>query len=178
MKLTWFGGTTLRVYIGGEIIVVDAERAPKGVNPLELTSGANRVVQLGDSNPRVDPQTWKPPRAVRAMDEARPVDVFSIGPETCLISGESDPPVLICSALELPRLGHWVDGSVMVLFGQRGAAVAEAVMALDLAKPRHLVLAADEETVDGLVDRLDAIDDRLWAELSFSSLEPGLALEV
>ena len=66
----------------------------------------------------------------------------------------------------------------MVLFGNRGAALAEAVMALDLAKPRHLVLAADEETVDGLVDRLDAIDDRLWAELSFSSLEPGLALEV
>ena len=178
MKLTWFGGTTLRVYLGGEIVVVDAAQAPEGVNRLELTSGANRTVTLGDTNPWVDPQTWRPPRPVRAMDEARSVEIFSIGPETCLISGEGDPPVLICNAVELPRLGHWVDGAVMVLFGDRGAALAEAVMALDLAKPRHLVLAADEETVDGLVDRFDAIDDRLWAELSFSSLEPGLALEV
>ena len=32
MKLTWFGGTTLRVYVGGAIVVVDADGAPEFIH--------------------------------------------------------------------------------------------------------------------------------------------------
>lgn len=178
MKLTWFGGTTLRVYIGGEIVVVDADLAPSGVARQELTSGADRLVALGEPSQRIDPERWAVPRASRAMDAARPLDVLSIGANTCLLSGEGDPPLLVLNVTELPRLGHWVDGAVIVVFGEKGADLAEDIMALDLAKPRHLLLAAGEDTVERLLDRLDAIDDTFWGNMGFSSLEPGLAVEV
>ena len=179
MKLTWFGGTALRAYVGGEIIVVDAETAPPSVNREELRSGADRLVGLNDESlTKVDAESWTPARAGRAIDAPRRTEVLTIGADTCLISGEGDPPLLISDTVELPKLGRWADGAVIVLFGHRGALVAEAIMALDLARPRRLVLAADDETVERLLERLTQIDDRIWADFAFSSLEPGLALEV
>jgi len=47
MKLTWFGGTTLRVYVGGEIVVIDAGGAADGIDHGELVAGANHLVALG-----------------------------------------------------------------------------------------------------------------------------------
>ena len=41
MKLTWFGGTTLRVYLGGAIIVVDADEAREFGDVLRDTGLAN-----------------------------------------------------------------------------------------------------------------------------------------
>jgi hypothetical protein len=180
MKLTWFGGTTLRVYVGGEIVVVDPDTAPAGVSQQELRSGADRVVSLRDPNPRIDPERWTVPRPSRPMDNPRPLEVMSIGLDTCLISGESDPPLLILNVTDLPRFGHWVDGAVIVLFGEKGAALVADIVVLDLAKPKHLVLAAENETIERLFDRVDAtdLDDSFWRDHSFSSLEPGLAVEV
>ena len=179
MKLTWFGGTALRAYAGGEIFVVDAQTAAQSVSREELRSGADRLIGLDDGAlPRIDAERWAPVRAGRALDEPRAADVLSIGAGTCLISGEGDPPLLISNAIELPRLGRWADDAVILLFGHRGAMVAEAIVALDLARPRRLVLAAGEDIVERLLERLDRINDRLWSDLAFSSLEPGLALEV
>ena len=178
MKLTWFGGTTLRVYLGGEIVVVDADGAPEGVSRQELTSGADRLVSLREAYPLIDPESWKIPRPSRAIDESRRLEVLSIGLDTCLISGEGDPPLLILNVTELPRLGHWVDDAVVAAFGERGAALVEDIVMLDLAKPRHVVLGATDEAVDQLFDRLETIDDRFWDDFRFSSLEPGLAVEV
>jgi hypothetical protein len=101
-------------------------------------------------------------------------EIASIGPATVLISAAGDPPLLVSNALELPRLGRWADAAVFVLFGHRGTLVGEAILALDLARPKHLLLAADETIVDDFVSR---IADR-QRDMSFSSLEPGLALEV
>lgn len=178
MKLTWFGGTTMRVHIGGAVLVLEPEAAPAAVNRQELLSGADRVLRFGDMLPGVDAASWTPARASRALDPPRDVQVFSIGVDACLISGEGDPPLLLSNAVELPRLGRWADAAVIVAFGARGANWADAMVALDLARPRHLVLAADDGIVDRLLDRLDKIDDTLAAGLSFASLEPGLALEV
>lgn len=174
MKLTWFGGTALRAYVGGEIIVVDPQTAVGTVKQHELLSGADRILRLDDVQPIVDAATWRPRPAGRAIDDPVPMEVASIGPLTILISAPRDPPLLISNAPELPRLGRWVDGAAFVLFGQRGALVGEAILTLDLARPKHLVLAAEEEIVDDFVRR---IADRL-RDMSFSSLEPGLALEV
>ena len=47
MKLTWFGGTALRVYIGGDIVVVDADAAPQGIDRGELLAGADKIAGPG-----------------------------------------------------------------------------------------------------------------------------------
>ena len=85
MKLTWFGGTTLRVYLGGEIVVVDAASAPADVDRGELLAGADRVVRLGEGTP-IDPAGWRPKPAVRGMDELPPLEVFKIAGDTLLIA--------------------------------------------------------------------------------------------
>jgi hypothetical protein len=174
MKLTWFGGTALRAYVGGEIVVVDPEAAAGDVEPRELLSGADRVVRLAEGQPQVDAANWRPRPVGRAIDEPVPMEVASIGPLTLLVSAVGDPPLLISNTQELPRLGRWADGAVFVLFGHRGALLGEAMLTLDLARPRHLLLAAEEEIVDGFVTRVAGH----LREMSFSSLEPGLALEV
>lgn len=59
MKLTWFGGTTLRIYIGGQILVADA---PPDAG--EIISGADRLFQMSDELPplitggRVSSDDW------------------------------------------------------------------------------------------------------------------------
>ena len=75
------------------------------------------------------------------------------------------------------HLGRWVDGAVFVLFGERGVRLAETIMALDLASPKLLALAATEQEADGLFTRLAQRHDHPNAP-NLSSLEPGLALEV
>ena len=175
MKLTWFGGTTLRVYLGGEIVVVDAERAPAGVDRGELLAGANRVVALaGDAAVRsIDPAAWRP-TPVRPMDEQPPAEVLSIGASALLIAAAGEPPLVILGSAEPPRFGRWVDGAVVVLTSGRESFVAEASVLLDVARPRLVALAADEQTLDLAIEELSEHLDGA----GLVSLEPGLALEV
>ena len=74
MKLTWFGGTALRVYAGGQIVVVDPAAAPAGVDRGELLAGADRVV-AGEALPSVDPATWRPKPMRRLVEEAPAAEV-------------------------------------------------------------------------------------------------------
>lgn len=176
MKLTWFGGTTLRVYLGGEIVVVDAEAAPPGVDRGELLAGADRVVRTaGDAAmPVLDPAGWRPKAMVRAIDAPPPVEIYRIAPDSLLLAACGEPPLVVLGAGAAPRYGRWADGAVLVLTATREALVAEAMALLDGARPRLLALAVDEQTLDGAVAALAEHLDGA----GLVSLEPGLALEI
>lgn len=176
MKLTWFGATALRVYFAGRIVVVDPDTAPARVDRQELVAGADQVLSLAIMDARqVDPDRWRP-RVARPLDPEPELEVLTIGPSTLLLSAPGEPPLLVADVAELPGLGRWADGAVFILFGARGVRLAEAIMALDLARPRLLLVAAAELDVDALFDTLVGRHDPNLPNLS--SLEPGLALEV
>lgn len=174
MKLTWFGGTALRVYLGGEIIVVDPDTAPEGGDIGELLAGADRLVALGDPTvPTSDPAGWRPRPVRRAIDEALPLEILRIG-DALLIAAAGEPPLVLVGAGELPRFGRWADGAVIVLLSARETLVAEVTALLDVTRPRVIAMALDEQTLDraiaALAEHLDGA--------ALVSLEPGLALEV
>jgi hypothetical protein len=175
MKLTWFGGSTLRIYIGGAIVVVDADAAPAGIDRAELLAGADRVVALaGDAAvPSIDPAQWRP-RVARPLDEALPVEIVSIGPSALLIAAAGESPLVILGSAEPPRFGRWADGAVVVLTSGRESFIAEATVLLDVARPRLIALAVDEQTLDTTIEELSEHLDGA----GLVSLEPGLALEV
>jgi hypothetical protein len=175
MKLTWFGGTTLRIYVGGEIVVVDADAAPAGIDRGELLAGAGRAVNLAADRavPVVDPAQWRA-KAVRPLDETPPVEILRIGESALLMAAAGEAPLVILGSGEPPRFGRWADGAVVVLTSGREAFVAEATVLLDVARPRLVALAADEQTLDTAIAELSEHLDGA----GLVSLEPGLALEV
>jgi hypothetical protein len=175
MKLTWFGGMTLRIYLGGEIVVIGAEMAPDGVDRGEVLAGADRVVALADrAIPLIDPASWRPRPAGRAIDAAPPVEVVRIGEAALLISAAGEPPLVVLGSGRMPRFGRWADGAVVVLTSGRESLVAEATVLLDVARPRMLALALDSQTLDTVIAELAEHLDGA----GLVSLEPGLALEV
>lgn len=175
MKLTWFGGTTIRIHIGGAILVVDAEGAPAGIDPVELVSGADIVIaDFGAGRPAIDPALWKRRKAPRLLDEGseRPkVEVWSAGPGLLLIDAIDEPPLLL--AQSVPALGRWADTAVVVLFGDgdRLIALGTAVLA---DTPRLIALAGDEAAMDIAIPALAPQLDNT----GLVSLEARLALEV
>lgn len=177
MKLTWFGGTALRAYIGGRIVVIDPEAAPDTVVRQELVAGADRVLALAGNDARpIDPDRWRPAVA-RPLGPEPELEILSIGPSTLVISAAGEPPLLVADVVELPHLGRWVDGAVLVLFGERGARLAEAIAALDLARPRLLALAAGEAAVERVFTTF--VESNAYPDVpNLAALEPGLALEV
>lgn len=175
MKLTWFGGTALRAYVGGRIVVIDPETAPADVDRLELLAGADRVLSLtGNDGRPIDPTGWRPAVA-RPLEPEPKLEVLTIGPSTLVISAGGEPPLLVADAEGLPSLGRWADSAVFVLFGERGARLAGSIGELDEVRPRLLTLAAEETVVDALFARLAQVGPNLP---NVASLEPGLALEV
>lgn len=169
MKLTWFGGTTVRVHIGGSILVCDPTGI-NGVDPDELVSGADRVFVIAEGLERVDPAVWQPGRAGTMLDEAAPVQVLGVeGGAIVSVAGEA--PLLLVTG-DLPRIGRWGRDAVVVVFGDAADRLAGAV--LDEVGPQLIAIAAPEATVDrafaALKDRLDGT--------GLTSLEAGLALEV
>lgn len=177
MKLTWFGGTTIRVHIGGAIMVVDPEHAPPLIDGTELVSGANLVIDgfgLGLSN--VDPATWRPRRPQRLLDDTGVLPgtvAYSAGLGAILIDAVGEPPLLLVSD-EAPQLGRWSDIAVIVLFGDRHNLNRLGSALLSENQLRLLVLAADEDAADptilALRDQLDGT--------GLVALQAGMALEV
>lgn len=178
MKLTWFGGTTLRIHIGGEIVVVDAENALQGIDRAELLGGAERVAGLaGDASlPVIDPAGWRPRSAPKLLDD-KPLasaQVLRIGSDALLVDAAGEPPLVILGGGEAPRFGRWADGAVIVLTALGESLVATATVLLDVARPRLIALAADEQLIDLAVAELGEHLDGT----ALVSMEPGLALEV
>jgi hypothetical protein len=177
MKLTWFGGTTLRVYVGGEIVVVDAEGAPAGIDRGELLAGADRVIKLsGDKELQaIDPAGWRPRAVPKLLDDAAiPVAIWRIGEGAVLVEGAGEPPLVLLGGGAPPRFGRWADGAVIVLLGASGSLVATATVLLYVSRVKLIALAADEQALDVVIDELSEHLDGA----GLVSLEPGLALEV
>lgn len=175
MKLTWFGGTVLRLHIGGAILVCDAALAPEGVDRGELVAGADRVFGMAVPEvARIDPAGWRP-RVVRPLDtEPMPVLVHGIGPGAVLIDAPGEPPlVVLATGAAPPRFGRWADSAVVVLCGAGEALVALGSVLLDVARPKLIALAADEQSIDLAIAELREHLDGA----GLVSLEPGLAVE-
>ncbi len=168
MKLTWFGGTTIRIHIGGSILVCDPAGIG-GVDPDELVSGADRVFAL-DELAVVDPAVWQPGRVGSMLDEAGAVSVLGIE-GGAIVAARGEAPLVLVKAT-VSRLGRWARDAVVVVFGD--GADRQASDVLDAVEPKLIAIAAGEEIVDraftALRDRLDGT--------GLASLEVGLALEV
>lgn len=177
MKLTWFGGTTLRIHIGGQILVMDAGSAPVGIDAAELVSGADvQFESRGDDLAAVDAASWKVRRPGRLLDEGtapEAVAVFRVGQGAALVDAVGEPPLLLVTD-GLPVLGRWAGDAVVVLLGDGGALTALGRALLEASPPKLLVLGGAEGDIDlavaALRDRLDGT--------GLMALEPAMALEV
>jgi len=180
MKLTWFAGTTMRIHIGGQILVADADDAPASIDRRELVSGADRTFGLavaGLALPKIDPAQWRPRPVKSLLDQAQPdveVKILSVGHRIVLVDAPGEPPLVLIATSEAPRFGRWADDAVVVLFGAREGLVATGTVLLDIARPRLIALAADEADIDIAVEELREHLDGA----GLVSLEPGLAVEV
>ena len=174
MKLTWFGGTTLRLHIGGRMLVVDAEGAPDWIDQTELLSGADRSFGLSDDLPQIDPQRFQPRKvgALIEMGEELPdVLVHRAGPKAVLVEAVGESPLLLVTGAA-EGFGRWARDAVVVIAGRQIEATARTVM--DEIGPRLIAIAGPDASVDAVIDALrDQLDGT-----GLMALEPGLALEV
>jgi hypothetical protein len=170
MKLTWFGGTTLRIHIGGRILVCDPDGAPAGIDRAELVSGADRTFGLGDELPEAGPARWLPRRAGALMDEeavAAEVLLHRLGQGAVLVDAVGEPPLLLLSR-PIETTGRWSRDAIIVALSPH---VAERI--LEVMAPRMIALAMPEGEVDAA---FTALGERLDGT-ALVALEPGLAVE-
>src|SRR5690606_36906616 len=175
MKITWFGQSCFRLHYGGQIIVIDPEAAPEGIDGVELVSGADRIVRLGDGGlPAFDAEGWVPKRKLRVIDAAESVArapvVSRIGGGLVIESGDEASVVLVSGAGDA-AFGLWADDSVVIVAGDAALDAGEAALRGARVK---LVALALEAGVDGAVARLRPLRGRAGLMV----LEAGLALEV
>ena len=178
MKLTWFGGTTIRIHIGGAILVVDPAGAPDGIDAAELVSGADRVIEhFGAELPEVDAAAWQPRRQPRLLEEGEtlpPVEAWLADQGVVLVEAVGEPPLLLLAGLP-PPLGRWAENAVAVAFGDGArdlVGLGDALLAE--RAPRLLALAGNEAAID---DAVPALRGGLGGT-GLVSLEAGLALEI
>ena len=177
MKLTWFGGTTIRIHIGGAILVLDPAGAPAGIDAAELVSGADLAIDgFGPDLPAVDGGNWRPRKVPRLLDEGETlpaVEALSLGSGAILVDAIGEAPLLLVTGA-VPPLGRWAESAIVVLFGDGIALGALGRAVLDDRGPRLLALAGDEAAVDLAIPALrDGLDGT-----GLVALEAGLALEV
>ena len=176
MKLTWFGGTTMRIHIGGKMLVIDAEGAPVGIDRTELASGADIVLSLADlaSIDVVEPTGWTPRKAGALIDEAELPDlqIFRLG-TSLVVDALGERPLLLVTG-EIEPMGRWAGNAVVAVMGAPEALPDIAANVLELLAPKLIAVAGPEAAVDQAMLRLQSRLD----ETGFMALEAGLALEV
>jgi hypothetical protein len=178
MKLTWFGGSTFRIHIGGQIIVTDAARAEFPVDVTELRSGADKEIELGGDPgelPAIDAASWRPPRATTVLEEdaaAHGVRIGRIERQGLLLYVAGDSPLLLVGGT-IGAVGRWSRDATVVLYGEAVQTPEQAVDLLERLSPKLLLLAAPEPQVEALFAALQA---RL-GETALVALETGMALE-
>ncbi|MBK8083395.1 MAG: hypothetical protein IPK28_05880 [Devosia sp.] len=171
MKLTWFGGTTIRIHIGGRILVAEGT-GTSGAAHEELLSGADVSFSLEAGLPEIDPVLWQPRRPAAMIDEAELPEVLVHGiAGGALLAAASEPPLLLLTR-DPVRTGRWGREAVVVVFGDDAARRAAEV--LEDMRPRLIAIAAGDATADEV---FAALRDRLGGT-SLVALEPGMALEV
>jgi hypothetical protein len=179
MKLTWFAGTTIRIHIGGQILVADPGLAPTFVDSGELVSGADHVFTLATEDatiPDIDASAWRPRPLPKLIDESTPqaVALYRIAAGAILVDAAGEPPLVLLAGTSAPRFGRWATDAVVVLCGASEALVVEASVLLDVSPPKLVAIAADEAGIDLAIAELREHLDGT----ALISLEPGLALEV
>lgn len=175
MKLTWFGGKTIRIYVAGAILVGEPEGAPQCIDAAELVSGADAVFRAATSVV-VDPLMWKPRKAPTALTDdgtIAEVLVWQISQDVLLIDAVGEPPLLLAAGA-LPGLGRWARDAVVVLFGDGEGLTARGSALLAATTPRLLVLAGSDAAMEIAISALRARLDGT----GLIALEPGMALEV
>jgi len=175
MKITWFGGATFRLYIGGKIIVTDADRAPAGVSSHEIAAAADHRIDLSDGRidyPYLEPETWRRPRhSLLEEPDEEILTLYTLSGEGIFIDEPSEGPLIVTPAGET-AWGRFADNAVVVLFGTGDALTAGATALFTAARPRVLLLAlAAGEPPEPRA--LAAIAGHCAVQL----LEPGLAVE-
>ncbi len=177
MKLTWFGGTTMRVHIGGVMLVIDAVGAPEGIDRTELVSGADRQMTFGDlaGLEAIDPARWARQKAPALIDEAElpEVRVYRAGEAAILVDAVGEQPLLIVRG-EIERMGRWAGNAVVVVLGEPAGLPELAANVLERLGPKLLAVAGPEAAVDQVILRVQGLLDGA----GLMALEPGLALEV
>lgn len=174
MKLTWFGNTSFRIQIGGQIVVIDAQASPGDIDQNELVSGADHVAPLAGEHAHADGGHWKPrarERLLDAGDAVRPLQLWSLGPGSLLVDGDEDGPLLLLIG-PIPQLGRWMQEAVVVLAGENF--IERGTELLGASAPRLIALAGNEVELDEAFAELPSKLDGT----GLVALEPGLAVEV
>lgn len=178
MKITWFGGHTLRIQLGGEIIVIGSAAAPAGIERFELESGADRIHVFADpALDLFDAASWQKRRPQRMIDSDemhKPVLIKRIGGTGIVLDAVDEPLLVIADSNQTPQWGRWADGAVVVFTGPMPQNAQCAVSALEVASLRMVALVGGEEGLDDAVDRLRPH----LGSASLIVLEPGLAVEI
>lgn len=177
MKLTWFGGSTFRIHVGGQIIVTDAEGADAPVDVTELRSGADRELALGElrSFPAIDGAGWRPPRAKSALevdDVPAGLTIGRLEGQGLLVHAAGDPPLLLAGGA-VTEAGRWSRDAVVVAHGAAVRAPDLVAGLLEVLGPKLLLLAASAGELDTL---FPALRERLEGT-ALLALEAGMALE-
>lgn len=170
MKLTWFGGTTLRIHIGGEVLVCGAPGQAGGLPWAEVTSGAGSVFGLSGAFPDLDPALWRPRRPTPLQETGpTPVLLHRLGTGSVLVDAVGEPPLLLLT--EAPDIhARWAGDAVALVFDPRLAAGV-----LDALHPRLMVIAGEGGRQGA--DPFAELADRL-SGTGLVALEKGLGLEV
>jgi hypothetical protein len=167
MKLTWFGGHTLRVQVGGEIIVFDPDKGPAGTERAEIAGGADQEFRWEGPFWNADAQTWRPRRVDALAPEAERVRVHLLAFNARLIDAPGEPPLLLMGALD--GAGRWARDATVVAFSPDAARSA-----LRELGPRLIALALTDPELSATFSEMAGHLDGT----GLVSLEPGLALEV
>lgn len=172
MRITWFGGSTFRLYLGGNIVVVDPDAAPAGIDRAELAAAADRTIAAsGEGLPVLDTE-WKPRRRRREIDEPEsrpPLRIFRLEGGGVLLDAAEKSPLVLGNGET--AWGSFAENSVVVLHGPGENIPEAALRLLAAARPRLIALAGIPS---------DAAFSAIAAAIRdtpFQVLETGLALE-
>lgn len=175
MKITWFGGSTFRLYVGGKIIVTDAGRAPDNADPHEIAAAADHRIDLSDGSveyPYLEPETWSRPRHT-LLDEPEEeiLALYTLSGEGIFVDEPTEGPLIVAPA-GLTAWGRFADNAVVVLFGRADALIAGATALFVAARPRVLMFAVTAGEPPALSDLAKSA-----GQCAIQVLEPGLAIE-
>ncbi|WDR03393.1 hypothetical protein PSQ19_04515 [Devosia algicola] len=176
MKLTWFGGTTSRVHIGGEILVLDPDGAPNGIDRTELVSGADQLFGFDDDLAAAHADGWVPQQAPKVLDDdgaIAPVLIWRLNGDAVLVDAVGEAPLIMARGVP-PRSGRWGRDAVVAIFGDGAALVEIGQAVLRDSGPRLLALAGTEGDVDVAVPDLSA----QLAGSGLLALEAGMGVEI
>lgn len=168
MKLTWFGGCTFRIYLGGKIFAVTDGAGTTNVDAGELAAGVDASIVLPATGlPEFVPDLLRPRRMIDQPEGEGP-GLFAFQHGVALID-PAEPPLFLSDRRHV-EWDRTVDAGIVVLVG--ADATANAIRLFDAARPKLLALAVDEIGDDELA----AIAAHA-GQTAVQVLEPGLALE-